>query len=82
MVDRGPVKMEKPKPSVRVNEDDLPSIKDWTVGKKYHVKAHVEMRSHSKGDSYGYDGDGKKKHEATLIVHKIEPDESGEGEQK
>lgn len=69
MLVRGEYK--KPKPSMTVDEDDLPEIKDWAVGKKYHVKATVEMRSHSKGDSYGLDGEGKKKHEARLVVHKI-----------
>ncbi len=63
----------KPKPSVRVDESDLPEIKNWEVGKKYHVQAHVEMRSHSKGDSYGYDGGKEKKHEATLIIHSLKP---------
>lgn len=64
-------KPERAKPSVAVTEDDLPEIKDWEVGKKYNVKAKVEMRSHSKGDSYGYDGSGEKKHEARLIIHSI-----------
>lgn len=74
MVSSAPKTSDKPKPSFSVTEDDLPAIKDWTVGKKYHVKAHVEMRSHSKGNSYGYDGEGsKKKHEAHLIVHSVEP---------
>lgn len=71
---------ERPKPSVSVTEDDLPEIKNWTVGKKYNVKAHVEMRSHSKGDSYGYDGSGKKKHEARLIIHSIKPAEGKDSE--
>lgn len=64
-------KMERPKPSITVTEDDLPEIKNWEVGKKYNVKAKVEMRSHSKGDNYGYDGGGKKKHEARLIIEDI-----------
>lgn len=66
--------MERSKPSITVTEDDLPQIKDWSVGKKYNVKAHVEMRSHSAGDSYGYDEKGKKKHEARLIFHSISSD--------
>lgn len=69
---------ERPKPSLSVSEDDLPAIKDWAVGKKYHVKAHVEMREHSKGDSFGYD-DGKKKHRARLVIHSIEPVEEKDG---
>lgn len=72
-----------PKPSVRVTEDDLPAIKSWTVGKKYQVTATVEMRGHSKGDRYGFD-DGKKKHEADLVIHKIEARQSktGDGSQE
>lgn len=64
-----------PKPSLSVTEDDLPEIKNWEVGKKYNVKAKVEMRSHSKGDNYGYDEGGKKKHKATLIIHNISAEE-------
>lgn len=65
-----------PKPSVRVTEDDLPAIKNWSVGKKYEVHATVEMRGHSKGNRYGFDGDSKKKHEADLVIHKIEERQS------
>lgn len=69
-------KPTRPKPSFRISEEDLPSIKNWTVGKKYPVKVLVEMRSHSKGDSFGYDEGEDKKHEASLIVHSIKEDKS------
>lgn len=73
-------KEEKPKPTLHVDEKDLPAIKKWQVGKKYHVKAHVEMRSHSKGDDWGEDS-GKKKHSAVLVLHKLEEvsDKHGDG---
>lgn len=71
-----PEKPERPKPNLRVTDKDLPQIKDWEVGKKYRVTAHVEMQSHKQGDEYGYgDKEAKKEHSATLIIHKIKPEE-------
>lgn len=61
--------MEKPKPTLRLSEDELPEIKNHTPGKKYHLHLEVEMRSHSKGDRYGMDEKGeKKKHEGEYVV--------------
>lgn len=76
MVQSKPV-TDRPKPSIHVDESDLPDIKNWTVGKKYKVSAHVEMQNHSKGDSWGGE-DGKKKHSARLIVHSIKADGGNE----
>ena len=74
MVDR-PEKVERPKPSFSVNEHDLPEIKNWSVGKKYKLSIEVEMRSHSKGDSYGFDEREKKTHEARLVITSVKPAE-------
>ena len=70
MVDRPAKAFEKPKPSFNIDEKELPEIKDWTVGKKYKIALEVEMRSHSKGDEYGYDGGGEKRHTARLVILK------------
>lgn len=72
MVERSSIKYEKPRPIFRVDEKDLPEIKEWTVGKKYKVELEVEMQSHSKGDEYGPEiGEKKKSHEARLKVLSI-----------
>jgi hypothetical protein len=67
-------KYEKPKPSFSIDEDELPEIKDWTFGKKYKLSLEVEMVSHSKGDTYGFE-EGKKKHEARLKIISASPTE-------
>ncbi len=69
-----PMKMAEPKPTLRVTDSDLPDIKNMEVGKKYHVKAHIEMQHHSQGDEYGYEGGKSKKHRATFIIHSIKAD--------
>ena len=68
-----PSAYEKPKPSFSVDEDELPAIKDWAVGKKYKITATVEMVSHSKGE-YSYDSEPKK-HKASLKVISVSPAE-------
>lgn len=66
----------EPKPSLRLNDKDLPDIKDWKVGKKYKVHAIVKMVYHSEGNEYGDLGEGKeKRHEAHLEIHSIKPAE-------
>jgi len=49
---------ERMPPTLSLNEDDLPELKKWRVGKKYDILLRVEQVSSSKGD--GYNGDGKK----------------------
>lgn len=48
--------MEKPHkmlPTLSLDSEDLPAIKDWSVGKKYTLMVEVEQTSMSKGDEYG-----------------------------
>lgn len=66
--------MQRPQPSLRVTDKDLPDIKNWEVGKKYKVVAHVEMKHHSQGDEYSsYSNTNPKEHKATFVVHSIKP---------
>ena len=37
-------------PSFSMSATDLPAIKDWSVGKKYHLEMEVEMVSISKDE--------------------------------
>jgi hypothetical protein len=76
MIGGTPKAYERPKPSLRVTDKDLPDIKKWEVGKKYHVNMHVEMQSHKKGDEYSSDPEYKNRHEATLRIHSIKSDGS------
>lgn len=80
MISRDPMgAMPRPKPSLRVTDKDLPDIKNWEVGKKYKVVAHVEMKHHSQGDEYSsYSDANPKEHKATFTVHSIAPVKDGE----
>ncbi len=42
----------KPKPSLSVDETDLPAIKNWDVGKTYTITAEVKMTFQSEGREY------------------------------
>ncbi len=48
------VKYKKPKPSLSVDETDLPAIKNWVVGKTYEVTAKIKMTFQSEGSEYDY----------------------------
>ena len=48
----GPVDLQLP--SFRLTEKDLPEIKDWKVGKRYHLEMEVEQVEVSK-DEYTLD---------------------------
>ncbi len=68
---------KKPKPRIRLDEADLPAIKDWEVGKTYTVTAKVKMVHQSEGneyDDYSPDGESKKPvMSATLKVISMSP---------
>lgn len=47
-----PTKMKKPKPRMYMDEQDLPAVKDWDVGKTYDVSAKIKMVSKQEGNEY------------------------------
>jgi len=47
---------KRPKPTVSLDETDLPAIKNWQVGQKYNISAVVKMTFQSEGDEYEYMG--------------------------
>lgn len=51
----GPMKMKKPKPSISLDEQDLPAIKNWKVGDTYNVTAKVKLTFQSEGREYESD---------------------------
>ena len=65
-------------PSFSITADDLPAIKDWTVGKSYELKIKVRMKSLEERDT-----EKEKKTRADLEVEAVEvykKDESYEDE--
>lgn len=72
-----PVEYKKPKPSISIDETELPAIKDWEVGETYFVTAKVKMTFQSEGDEYdmyGPEGESKKpKMRARLKILSIVP---------
>lgn len=58
----------RPKPTLTIDEKELPAIKSWTVGTKYDIHVKAELVSMSKGDLYGYDSDSKKPYEARFKI--------------
>lgn len=47
----------RPKPSLSLDANDLPAIKDWKVGKTYEITVKAKLTFMSEGDEYGdYDG--------------------------
>lgn len=65
-------KYKKPKPRFDLTEDELPDIKDWTVGKKYKLVLSVEMVSQSKGREWDRDDD---QHRASFQINRVSPQE-------
>lgn len=63
---------KKPKPRFDLTEDELPEIKDWTVGKKYKLVLNVEMVSQSKGREWDRDDD---QHRASFEIGKVSQQE-------
>lgn len=56
------IKYKEPKPTLSVNANDLPEIKNWKVGETYNVSATVKMVFQSEGDEYDMAmGDSKTK---------------------
>lgn len=53
----------RPRPSLSLDANDLPAIKDWTVGKVYEVTVKAKLVFMSEGDEYGdyEEGDERKK---------------------
>lgn len=62
---------------LRVDEDDLPEIRNWEVGKKYKLQMTVKQISKSEGDPYPslWDEKNKKKPkmECSFEVIEVEP---------
>jgi len=44
-------------PTLRLSEEDLPEIKEWSVGKEYTVTLKVRMISMNQGSEYAEEGD-------------------------
>lgn len=59
-------------PSFSMDEEDLPEIKSWQIGKKYVIQMEVEMVSASKNEF------GRKKMDARFNIHKIGVEEEDE----
>lgn len=53
------VKPKRPKPTVSLDETDLPAIKNWQVGQKYTINAVVKMTFQSQGDEWGGEFSGE-----------------------
>lgn len=66
-----------------IDEDDLASIKDWKVGKKYKLEVVVKMSRARQGEEYGpiNDSDSDKIH-ADFIVEKVLEGEEYSNEEK
>lgn len=47
------IRSATPKPTISLNEKELPEIKKWKVGGKYRIMLDVEQVSAEKGDSWG-----------------------------
>lgn len=60
---------KRPKPEFRITENELPAIKNWTVGKKYKVLMDVEMVSQSKNSDDYYNDAEKGKHSASFKIN-------------
>lgn len=58
----------RPKPTLTIDEKDLPAIKGWKVGTKYDIHIKAEMISVSKGSGFDYEGDSKRPYEARFKV--------------
>lgn len=64
---------KKPKPRFDLTEDELPEIKNWTVGKKYKIVLNVEMVSQSKERDWNDEDD---KHRASFKINKASAEEA------
>lgn len=42
----------RPKPSLSLDANDLPAIKNWTVGKTYEITVKAKLTFMSEGDEY------------------------------
>lgn len=73
-LEAGSPSKEKYPVTIRLDEDDLPEIKNWKVGGKYKLTVDVEQTSMSKGNEYG-EADSKEKPmvRATFKVISIAP---------
>lgn len=68
-----PSKPQPIKPSFRITENDLPEIKDWSVGKKYKLMIEVEMKNVGKSE-----WSNDKTIEASLTITKLAVEKGGE----
>lgn len=67
-------KVKRPKPTMSVEDQDLPQIKDWEVGKTYTVKAKIKMTYQSEGDEWeSPDGQSKNVMRARFRILDIKP---------
>ena len=71
--------MKKPLPTIYLNSDQLPEIKDWKVGGKYSLCLEVEQSSMRQGSEYDMEMIGGEKVSKDLItatfkVTKVEVD--------
>ncbi len=67
------IAIKRMKPTLSLDERDLPAIKNWSVGKRYQIMLTVEQTSMEKGDEYYEEGEGgSKKIHARFKVIKAE----------
>jgi hypothetical protein len=69
--------IKKFKPTLSVEDTDLPAMKTWEVGKTYTVTAQIKMVYQSEGNEYDYgnpDEQNTKKMRARFKILKITPE--------
>lgn len=65
-------------PTLRVDDQDLPAIRDWKVGQTYELSVKVKMISSRQGDEYADvepKGEPKAKHSAVFRIEEITTDD-------
>jgi hypothetical protein len=66
-------------PTIRLNDEDLPEIKDWKVGDKYTLVIDVEQTSMRQGNEWeGSTGNKDKRIHATFKITKVGVEEPAE----
>ena len=63
--------MKPMKPTLRLSSDDLATIKNWSVGKKYKLELEVEQTSMRQGEEFEFeigDSEGRDKINATFKI--------------
>lgn len=76
-----PAEPKRELPRVTFTAEDLPEIKEWKIGGKYHLELEVEEVAAEK-DRYGYEEDKQKPLTATFKVVAVKSLEHGSHEKE